>query len=170
MTAEPTTATTERSLTITWEDPRALAAKGAEMAGLDRLRAVADGTLPAPPIARLLGMRLAEVEEGRAVFEVEPGEQHYNPIGVVHGGLAATLCDSAMGCAVQSALPVGVAYTTLELKVNLVRALTVESGTVRCEGTLIHLGGRVATAEARLYDGAGRLCAHATTTCMVIRP
>jgi uncharacterized protein (TIGR00369 family) len=167
VTAEPTT--TERTLTVTWTDPLEAAARGAEMAGMERLRAIVDGSLPPPPIARLLGMRLAEVEEGRAVFEVEPGEQHYNPIGVVHGGLAATLCDSAMGCAVQSSLPAGVAYTTLELKVNLVRALTVDSGTVRCEGTLIHLGGRVATAEARLVDGAGRLCAHATTTCLVIR-
>jgi uncharacterized protein (TIGR00369 family) len=167
VSAEPTTA--QRTLTVTWEDPVATAAKGAELGGLERLRALVAGELPPPPIAELLGMRLAEVEEGRAVFEVEPGEQHYNPIGVVHGGLAATLCDSAMGCAVQSALPVGVAYTTLELKVNLVRALTFDSGTVRCEGTLIHLGGRVATAEARLVDGAGRLCAHATTTCLVIR-
>jgi uncharacterized protein (TIGR00369 family) len=121
-------------------------------------------------MAQLMGMRLTEVDEGRAVFEVEPGEQHYNPIGVVHGGLAMTLADSAMGCAVQSCLPAGVAWTTLELKINLVRALTLESGTVRCEGTVIHVGRRVATAEARLLDGQGRLCAHATTTCMVIRP
>ena len=181
MTAEPAAsanataasaaaATAERTLTVTWEDPMAMAARGAEMGGLERLRAAVEGAFPAPPIAKLLGFRLTEVDEGRAVFEIEPGEQHYNPIGVVHGGLAATLCDSAMGCAVQSALPAGVAYTTLELKVNLVRALTVDSGTVRCEGTLIHLGGRVATAEARLVDGAGRLCAHATTTCLVMRP
>jgi uncharacterized protein (TIGR00369 family) len=161
--------TTERSLTVTWEDPVSLAERGAAMAGLERLRAMVAGEFPPPPIARLLGMRLTEVDEGRAVFEVEPGEQHYNPIGVVHGGLAATLCDSAMGCAVQSCLPEGVAYTTLELKVNLVRALTVDSGTVRCEGTTIHVGGRVATAEARLVDGEGRLCAHATTTCLVMR-
>ena len=161
---------TERTLTVTWEDPLATAARGADMSGLERLRTMIAGDLPRPPIAVLLGMRLVEVDEGRAVFEVEPGEQHYNPIGVVHGGLAATLCDSAMGCAVQTALPAGVRYTTLELKVNLVRALTVDSGVARCEGTLIHLGGRVATAEARMHDGDGKLCAHATTTCMVIRP
>src|SRR3954467_5948057 len=136
------TTTTERTLTITWDDPVAMAARGAEMSGIERLRAVSTGELPAPPIGRLMGFRLTEVEEGRAVFEAEPGEQHYNPIGVVHGGLAATLCDSAMGGAVQGALPAGVAYTALELKVNLVRALTVDFGTVRCEGTLIHLGGR----------------------------
>src|SRR5215218_8202429 len=127
--------TTERTLTVSWDDPMAMAAKGAQMDGLERLQAAVDGAFPAPPIAKLLGFRLVEVGPGRAVFEVEPGEQHYNPIGVVHGGLAATLCDSAMGCAVQTALPAGVRYTTLELKVNLVRALTVDSGVARCEGT-----------------------------------
>jgi uncharacterized protein (TIGR00369 family) len=167
---DATRTTPDRSLTITWDDPLATAARGAEMSGIDRLRAIAAGTLAPPPMAQLMGMRLTEVDEGRAVFEVEPGEQHYNPIGVVHGGLAMTLADSAMGCAVQSCLPAGVAWTTLELKINLVRALTLESGTVRCEGTVIHAGRRVATAEARLLDGQGRLCAHATTTCMVIRP
>ena len=164
------TQTIDRSLTITWDDPLDSAARGAEMSGIERLRAIVAGTLAPPPMAQLVGMRLTEVEEGRAVFEVEPAEQHYNPIGVVHGGLAMTLADSAMGCAVQSCLPAGVAWTTLELKINLVRALTVDSGTVRCEGTVIHVGRRVATAEARLVDGQGRLCAHATTTCIVIRP
>jgi len=164
------TQTIDRSLTITWDDPLDSAARGAEMSGIERLRAIVAGTLAPPPMAQLVGMRLTEVEEGRAVFEVEPAEQHYNPIGVVHGGLAMTLADSAMGCAVQSCLPAGVAWTTLELKINLVRALTVDSGTVRCEGTVIHVGRRVATAEAQLVDGQGRLCAHATTTCMVIRP
>jgi uncharacterized protein (TIGR00369 family) len=164
------TRTTDRTLTVTWDDPLATAARGAEMSGIDRLRAIAAGTLAPPPMAQLMGMRLTEVDEGRAVFEVEPAEQHYNPIGVVHGGLAMTLADSAMGCAVQSCLPAGVAWTTLELKINLVRALTLDSGTVRCEGSVIHVGRRVAMAEARLFDGQGRLCAHATTTCMVIRP
>ena len=159
-----------RSLSVEWTDPGALAAAGRSMSGLDFLRAIRDGKLPPPPIAMLLGFRLTEVEPGHAVFECTPGEQHYNPIGVVHGGLAMTLADSAMGCAVQSCLPAGVAWTTLELKINLVRALTLDSGTVRCEGTVIHVGRRVATAEARLVDGRGRLCAHATTTCMVIRP
>jgi uncharacterized protein (TIGR00369 family) len=164
------TRTTDRTLTVTWDDPLATAARGAEMSGIDRLRAIAAGKLAPPPMAQLMGMRLTEVDEGRAVFEVEPAEQHYNPIGVVHGGLAMTLADSAMGCAVQSCLPAGVAWTTLELKINLVRALTLDSGTVRCEGSVIHVGRRVATAEARLFDSQGRLCAHATTTCMVIRP
>ncbi|MBC8075392.1 MAG: PaaI family thioesterase, partial [Chloroflexales bacterium] len=99
-----------------------------------------------------------------------PAEYHYNPIGSVHGGVAATLCDSAMACAIHTTLPAGVGYTTLELKVNFVRPITVQTGRVTCEGTLIHMGGRVATAEARLTDASGALYAHATTTCLVLRP
>jgi uncharacterized protein (TIGR00369 family) len=110
-----------------------------------------------------------EVEEGRVVFEVEPAEYHYNPIGAVHGGLACTLADSAMGCAVHSTLPAGVGYTTVEIKTNLLRPISVRTGTLRCEGTTIHVGGRIATAEARLTDAAGKLYAHATTTCMIFR-
>jgi uncharacterized protein (TIGR00369 family) len=114
-----------------------------------------------------MGFDLAEVSEGRVVFTLDPGEQHYNPIGVVHGGVAATLLDSAMGCAVASMLPKGRAYTTLEIKVNYVRALKFETGRVRAIGSVIHMGGQVATAEARLVDAAEKLYAHATTTCIL---
>jgi uncharacterized protein (TIGR00369 family) len=138
------------------------------MSGIDFLRAIRDGRLPPPPIAELLGFRLVEVDPGHAVFEVLPGEQHYNPIGVVHGGLAMTLLDSAMGCAVQSHMPAGAGYTTLEAKSNLVRAVTGKSGILRAIGKLIHVGSRVATAEGRLVDAAGKLYAHATTTCLVL--
>jgi uncharacterized protein (TIGR00369 family) len=134
------------------------------------LQAMARGELPAPPVIATLGFVLDSVEAGRVQFSFEPAEYHYNPIGVVHGGLTATLCDSALGCAVHSTLPAGTAYTTLELKVNFVRALTKETGPVRCEGKVISVGGRVATAEARVTDAAGTLYAHATTTCLVIRP
>ena len=103
------------------------------------------------------------------MFEVLPGEQHYNPIGVVHGGLAMTLLDSAMGCAVQTHMPAGGGYTTLEAKTNLVRAISANTGTLRAIGTTVHVGNRVATAEGRLVDGAGKLYAHATTTCIVLR-
>ncbi len=119
---------------------------------------------------RTLGIEPVEVEEGRAVFATMPGEEHYNPLGVVHAGLATTLCDTAMGCAVHSLLPVGAAYTTLELKINLVRPLTSEIGRIHCEGKVIHFGSRVATAEARVVDRSGQLYAHATTTCMLFRP
>jgi uncharacterized protein (TIGR00369 family) len=151
-------------------DPVELAADVARLDGLSALRALIAGELPPPPIAILLGFEPVEVEEGRVVLAAEPSERHYNPIGMVHGGLAATLCDSAMGCAVHSTLPAGTAYTTLELKVNYIRALTKETGLIRCEGKTIAVGGRIATAEARMTDEAGTLYAHATTTCLIIRP
>lgn len=167
--AAPEATTAVRTRVVTWQDPLIGARAARTMAGVEYLRAMARGELPGPPIAALLGLRIAEIEEGRVVFTVEPAEFHYNPIGVVHGGLACAICDSAMGCAVHSTLPAGAGYTTLELKVNLVRPLTAGTGEVRCVGTTIHVGGRVATAEARLVDAAGKLYAHATTTCMVFR-
>ncbi|HET9986137.1 MAG TPA: PaaI family thioesterase [Longimicrobiales bacterium] len=160
----------DRTLTITWDDPLPTAAAARRLSGLDFLRAMLRGEYPPPPMAMMLGFRLKAVEPGRVVFRGEPGEMHYNPIGVVHGGLAATLCDSAGGCAVATMLPAGVGYTTLEIKVNFVRPLTRDTGPVECEARVLHAGGRVATAEARLTDAAGRLCAHATTTCLILRP
>ena len=157
-----------RTLTVEWSDPAALAAAGRSMAGIDFLRALRDGRLPPPPIAVLLGFDLVEVEPGHAVFELTPGEQHYNPIGVVHGGLAMTLLDSAMGCCVQTRMPAGGGYTTLEAKTNLVRAISDKTGRLRATGKLVHLGSRIATAEGRLEDAAGKLYAHATTTCIVL--
>ena len=157
-----------RERTVVWADPVASAARGAELAGLDYLRAIASGEVPPPPIAALLGFELVEVEEGRAVFAVTPDEFHYNPIGVVHGGLAATLLDSAMGCAVHSTLPAGTGYTTLEVKVNFARAITRETGRVLCEASVIHRGRTVATAEGRVTaEQTGKLLAHGTTTCLL---
>src|SRR5712664_3640893 len=126
------------SLTVSWSDPQALAEAGRSMAGIDFLRAILDGRLPLPPICELLGFRPIEVEPGRVVFEVIPGEQHYNPIGVVHGGLAMTLLDSAMGCSVQTHMPAGGGYTTLEAKTNLVRAITAQTGRLRATGKVVH--------------------------------
>ena len=159
-----------RTRTVSWEDPRALAEAGRGLSGLEYLQKIVSGELPRPPISALLNFGLAELGEGRAVFTVEPAEYHYNPIGVVHGGLAATLLDSAMGCAVHSMLAAGVGYTTLEVKVNYVRPMTAETGTVRCEAKVIHMGGRTATAEGRVTDASGKLYAHATTTCIIFRP
>ncbi len=139
------------------------------MSGLEYLRAITRGELPSAPMADLMGFWLSEIGEGRAVFEVVPAEYHYNPIGTVHGGLACTLFDSAMGCAVHTTLPAGTGYTTIELKVNLLRPITTETGRLFCEGKTVHVGGRIATAEARLTDEAGRLYGHATTTCMIFR-
>ena len=123
-----------------------------------------------PPMARTLDFALVEVDVGRAVFEVTPSEFHYNPIGSVHGGLALTLLDSAMGCAVHSTLEAGATYTTLEVKVNMTRTITAASGRLRCEASTIHVGGRTATAEGRLLGADGRLYAHGTTTCFILRP
>ena len=106
----------------------------------------------APPIAMLLGLRLASVEPGRAVFQVTPGEFHYNPIGSVHGGLLATIADSALGCAIHTTLPAGVGYTTIELHTNFLRAITVASGEITCAAEVIHAGGRIATAQAKVFD------------------
>jgi uncharacterized protein (TIGR00369 family) len=164
------TETTKRTRTITWTDPRALAEAGRGLSGLVYLQKIVAGELPRPPISELMNFGLTELSEGRAVFTVEPAEYHYNPIGVVHGGLAATLLDSAMGCAIHSTLPANVGYTTLEVKVNYIRPMSVETGVVRCEAKVIHIGGRTATAEGRVLDKSGKLYAHATTTCIIFRP
>jgi uncharacterized protein (TIGR00369 family) len=161
---------TSRTRTISWEDPTEAVYTGKTISGIAYLRALQSGELPPPPIAVLMGMWIAEVSEGRVVFAAEPTEYHYNPLGTVHGGVMATLLDSALGCAVQSMLPAGTSYTTLELKVNYLRPITTKTGTVYAEGKLIHLGGRIATAEGRLTDADGKLYAHGTTTCIILRP
>jgi len=137
--------------------------------GLELLQGIVQGTYPAPPIQATLGFTLDEVQEGRAVFSAPVAEAHYNPMSTLHGGVAATLLDSAMGCAVHSTLPPGVAYTTLEFKVNFIRPATAATGRIAAEGTLVHRGSRVATAEGRLVAvDDGRLLAHATATCLII--
>jgi uncharacterized protein (TIGR00369 family) len=150
-------------------DPREVAQRGLQLPGLEYVQAIFRGELPAPPISTLIGFRGVEAEPGRAVFEMTPGPEHYNPIGSVHGGIALTLLDSAMGCAVHTTLEAGVGYTTLEVKTNFVRPITADTGLIRCEGTVVHGGSRVATAEGRLTDPAGKLLAHGTTTCLIIR-
>ena len=158
----------KRSLTVTWEDPLAAFAQGRQMPPIEYLRAIRDGRIAPPPIAQLLGMDLVEVEEGRAVFALTPAEQHYNPIGVVHGGIAFTMLDSAMGCTVQSLLPAGKGYTTLEIKANLVRPITLQTGPIRASAKIVHMGRQTATAEGRVEDSQGKLYAHGTTTCIIL--
>ena len=136
-------------------DPISLAARGRELSGMEYIQAIFAGELPPPPIAELMGFRGVSAEPGRAVFEMEPGPQHYNPIGSVHGGIALTLLDSAMGCAVHTLLERGVGYTTLEVKTNFVRPITADTGLIRCEGVVIHRGSRIATAEGKLTDANG---------------
>ncbi len=139
----------------------------ATMSGLEFLSAIAAGRVPQPPIAATLGFRLVEVAAGHVVFEGLPEMRHYNPIGSVHGGFAATLLDSCMACAVHTTVPVGQVYTSLEIKVNFVRPITEATGLVRAEGRVIHAGRTTGTAEGRITDMAGKLLAHGTTTCLI---
>jgi uncharacterized protein (TIGR00369 family) len=158
-----------RTRTVSWQDPMIGAEAARGMSGLDYLGAIIRGEVPAPPLALLLGITIVAAEAGRTAFTVEPGEHHYNPIGVVHGGLIATLLDSALGSAVHSTLPAGSGYTTLELKANFVRAVTRATPRLRCEGEAIHVGGRIATSQARVLDAEGKLYAHGTSTCLLLR-
>jgi uncharacterized protein (TIGR00369 family) len=158
----------ERTRTYTWDDPFALRDALAERSGLELMQMMAAGHLPPPPIANTLGFRLTEAERGLAVFECVPAEYHYNPIGIVHAGLAMTLMDSAMGLAFVTTLDEPAGWTTLEVKANFTRALTADTGLVRCTGTIVHPGRRVATTEARVEDEAGRLYAHGTSTILVL--
>lgn len=139
----------------------------ASRSGLELFAAMFAGGLPTPPIGMTMDFIAVEVTRGRAVFQGRPGRAHYNPLGTVHGGWFATLLDSAVGCAVHSTLPAGKAYTTVELKVNFVRALTDRVPLVRAEGQVIHAGRSLATADGRLYGADGTLYAHASTTCFI---
>jgi uncharacterized protein (TIGR00369 family) len=157
----------DRTREYSWSDPLALAEAGRGRSGLDFLSAMVRGELPPPPIAVTLGFEIAEVDAGRAVFTVTPGEHLYNPIGVVHGGVTATLLDSVTGCAVHTMLPAGTAYTSLDLSVKYLRPLTADTGPVRAIGRVINKGRRTALAEGELRDAADRLLAHGTSSCMI---
>ena len=161
---------TARERTYSWDDPAPTAAAAREQDGLAFLQELLDGALPGAPIAHTLDFRPLAVEPGVVVFEFTPAEFHYNPIGSVHGGMIATVCDSACGCAVQSLLPAGSYYTSLDLSVKFLRPVTTASGPMTCDGTVTHIGGRSALAQARLTDAAGKLYAHATSSCMIFRP
>ncbi|MFI5313648.1 MAG: PaaI family thioesterase [Candidatus Dormibacteria bacterium] len=159
-----------RIRTYHWDDPLIPARAAKDMSGLELMRALVAGDLPKPPIADTLGFDLIEVDSGRAVFSIRSAEYMYNPIGSVHGGVYATLLDSAAGCAVHTMLPAGTRYTSLDLSVKFLRAMTAESGEVRCIGTVSHLGSRTALAEARMLDADGRLLATATSSCLILGP
>jgi uncharacterized protein (TIGR00369 family) len=160
----------DRERTYSWQDPQPSGPAARERDGLSFLQAILAGELPAPPIGRTLGFRWHSVEAGRVVFELQPQEFHLNPLGTVHGGVYATLLDSACGCAVQSLLPAGAHYTSLDLTVKFLRPLQPGGAVVRCEGSVIHLGSRTALAQAVLADGEGRQYGHATSSCLVFRP
>lgn len=154
----------KRERIVKWDDPAPGIAAAMSLTGIEYLRSIAAGELPAPPLAHLLGFEIETIEEGKVTFAMTPAECHYNPFGIVHGGVAATLFDSALGCAVQSLLPRATAAPTMQLNINYIRPITVSTGRVRCAGRVVHIGKRSATAEGRLVDTHGKLYAHATGT------
>jgi uncharacterized protein (TIGR00369 family) len=157
-----------RSRSFTWEDPAAAAMAGLELSGLECIRAVIDGSLARPPIAQTLDLEIVEADRGHALFAMRPSEWMYNPIGSVHGGIAATLLDSCMGCAVHTTLAAGVAYTTTDLQVRYIRPMHEATGRVFAEGRVVHRGRRSATAEGRLFIAVDdTLIAHATCGCAI---
>lgn len=157
----------ERTRTYSWTDPAAHADRLGRASGLELLQAMAAGEIPPPPIMNLIDAVGIEVEEGSVTVSLDPQEFHYNPLGTVHGGVLSTLLDTAAACSVHSTLPAGVAYTSLDLNVKFLRPVTVASGRLRCRGSVLQRGRRTALAEARLTDAAGRLLAHATSSCMI---
>ena len=158
-----------RSRTYTWSDPAQVVGAAPGKTGLELLNEIAEGRLPQPPISQTMGYEAIHFEKGKAVFEGEPAEFLYNPIGTVHAGFAMTLLDSAMACAVHSTLDAGERYTTLEVKANFVRPITLETGRVRAEANVVHRGRTTATAEGRLTAiRDGKLLAHGSTTCLII--
>jgi uncharacterized protein (TIGR00369 family) len=164
------TAESLRRRSFSWDDPAGVLAAASGLSGLAYLQAIADGELPPPPIAQMLGFSMLEVEHGRALFAMQPSEWMYNPLGSVHGGVAATILDTCMGCAVHSTLEPGVAFTTSDLQVRYIRAMSDATGRVLAEGTVVHRGRRSATAEGRLFTEDGnRLIAHASSGCMILR-
>jgi uncharacterized protein (TIGR00369 family) len=159
--------TDTRSRTFSWSDPAVNAASLGRRSGLELLLAINRGELPRPPVMQMLDMDGIEVAEGRVVVLLTPREFHYNPLGSVHGGVLATILDTATGCAVHSTLPAGVGYTSMDLTTKFLRPVTVGSGQLRCEGTVLSRGRRTALAQATITDAAGRLAAHATSTCLL---
>lgn len=155
--------------TINQEPPAEKAKARQTMSGLEYMRKMMTGELTPSGMAQLMDFRLVDVTEGRAIFSIKPDERHYNGLGIAHGGLAATLLDSAMGCAINTMMPAGKVFTTLEMKINYTRPMRRETGEVLCEASVIHVGGRTATAEGRIVDGEGKLYAHGTVTCMLFR-
>jgi uncharacterized protein (TIGR00369 family) len=168
--ASPTSsAENTRTRIVTWEDPMEAAAAATSMSGLDYLRAIISGDVARPPLGQLLGIQITGSDEGRAEFTLDTGEHLYNPFGGVHGGVLATVLDSALGCAVQSTLPAGVGSTTVDLNVTFLRPATRETGRLTCEAEVIHCGRRIATARGRVIDDEARIYATGTTTCMILR-
>ncbi len=161
--------TKDRKRTHEWANPLETAEQAKTMSGFDFLNGILKGEIPPPPIATTLDFHPLSLEEGKVVFEFEPQEFHYNPIGSVHGGVISTVLDTVLGCAIHSKLPQGITYTTLELKINFIKAVTSKSGKMIAEGRLIHLGKSTALVEADLKSETGTLYAHGVSTCIIFK-
>jgi uncharacterized protein (TIGR00369 family) len=159
--------TKQRERTFDWEDPLIGAKEAVNMSGLDYFEAIGKGSIPVPPILRTLDFKVDSITKGVAVFSFEPQEFHFNPIGTVHGGVISAILDSAMGCSLHTLLPAGTGYTTVELKVNFLKAVTMQSGVLRSIGKVIHAGSRTALVEAQLVDSRDTIFAHSVSTCMI---
>jgi uncharacterized protein (TIGR00369 family) len=173
MTTAPDTeppGTQQRQRTFSWADPAAIAAAGPGLSGTEFFAAITEGRISPPPVMQALEIDGVSFGEGRAVFRLTPQEFHYNTLGTVHGGVFATLLDSACGCAVHTMLPAGVLYTSLDLSVKFLRPVTVDTGPITAEATVVHLGRRTALAEGRITDAAGKVYVTATSSCLVLRP
>ncbi len=156
-----------RARTVTWEDPKPATRKARKMSGSDFFDALRRGHIPEPPFGKLLGIDVFDAGDGRFVMTLQPQEFHYNPMGCVHGGILSTLLDSVMSAAVHTALPAGRGYMTLEIKINFIRAVFEHTGEVMAEGKVVSLGSKVATAEGRITDVQGRICATGSATCLI---
>ncbi|NNK85441.1 MAG: PaaI family thioesterase [Desulfobacterales bacterium] len=159
----------QRKRTISWDDPNASARNATSISGLDYLKGIKDGRISPPPIAMLVGYKILIVDKGYAVYELDPEEYHYNPFVTVHGGIISTLLDTTMTASVLSTLEKGVSCSTAEIKVNFIRPVTADTGTLRCEAKPIHIGNRLATAEGKLLDKKDKLYAHAVSTCFIFK-
>jgi len=158
---------THRLHTITWDAPKLSTRDAAAISGLDYLLSLKEGKIKPPPAAKLIGYRLSKIEPGRAVFELDPSEYHYNPFATVHGGILTTLLDTTMIAAILSTLAIGFSCSTLEIKVNFIRPIRIKTGMIRGEGRIIHLGHNIGIAEGRVKDSQEKLYAHGISTCSI---
>ncbi|HEX6872348.1 MAG TPA: PaaI family thioesterase [Micromonosporaceae bacterium] len=158
----------DRERTYTWTSPAVGLAELGQRSGLDLLHAIATGALPPPPMMQTLGITRIDVLPGQVTVHMPAQEFHYNPLGTVHGGVIATLLDTAAGCAVHSTLAAGTGYTSLDLTTKFLRPVTVDSGQLRCVGTVVNRGRSTALAQAQLFDAADRLVAHAMSSCLIL--
>lgn len=159
-----------RTRTFSWDDPETNKREAlTSVSGLEYLKLIRDGVISPPPVAHLVGYRIVGVENGRVVFELDPAEYHYNPFATVHGGILTTVMDTAMTASVLSTLSMGFTCTTIEIKVNFIKPVTVETGVLRCEAKPVHIGKRLATVEGKLKSETGGLHAHGVSTCSIIK-